>query len=174
MPNEKDPKDYFVQPLRCPRTANGNTKRVLVVYALTPGVHVVHACEYEGHVLGSLLPWAGEGDPRGWESRLGEVIEVPAKVAKEYLERSRKLALRAIDAATKSVTFVTDTHTLGHLSAKGAISAAATPPMTFKSGERISATDVETGIYIASVSTVRFTYRGVTCHVKASTVEVSP
>jgi hypothetical protein len=160
--NEKDPKDHFVQPLRCPRTANGNTKRVLVVYALTPGVHVVHACEYEGHVLGSLLPWAGEGDPRGWESRLGEVIEVPAKVAKEYLERSRKLALRAIDEATTRVTFTADTELqVGYTGTARVMKA------TFRAGESIAVTDLN-----PDGPDWCFTYRGGRCAVPRALLTV--
>lgn len=160
--NEKDPKDHFVQPLRCPRTANGNTKRVLVVYSLTGGaVTFVHACEHEGLVSGSLAPWAGSAS-RAWEPRLGEEIEVPAKVAKEYLERSRKLALRAIDEATKTILFNFDAESVGPASKR----------TKFTKGERISATDVVTRVAGQPATVVSFTYRGATCMVRAADITV--
>lgn len=137
---EKDPRDYFAQALACPRTANGNTRRVLVVYQLTDGVQFVHALEYQGSPTLALAEWAG-GDTRAWDSRLGECLGVPAKVAKEYLERSRRMELQAIDASTRTIVFTRDCATV--LPPDNGKDGIAQAVIAFKRGEQIDVTDME-------------------------------
>lgn len=169
--NEKDPKEHFVQPLRTPKTRNGNTTTILVVYELTAGARFVHACEVSGSPAASLAAWAG--GEAGWASRLGETFEVPAKVAKDYLERARRLALKAIDEATKSVTFTRDCRTI--LPPDNGKDGIAQAEIAFERGERVDVTDlVLPGPGGASPGIATFRYRGWRRWVPADAFMVTP
>lgn len=175
MPTEKDPKEHFIDAFRTPKTRNGNTTRLLVVYELTNGVRVVHACELSGDVGASLEEWTSNGRSRAaeWSGRVGEVNEISAKEAKAYLERARKLALRAIDAATKVVTFARDAATV--LPPDNGKDGIAQTQIRFKAGERVDVTDLVMPVPSdARPGLATFRYRGWRRWIASDAFTVSP